>query len=754
MSASIRENVILDSAFEQERYDDALSRAGLDHDISLFPDGDRTEIGEKGVTLSGGQRQRVSLARVLYSRAPIVVLDDPLSAIDPGLATHILDQAIVPLSMSALVIMTSHAPHLVDAEIPGVTLWRLTEEKSLTMVYSGTNIRTPDSPGIAPALLFSESGESGLEEDEDNTNNAEGGSNALSSGPPKAVISKEDRATGSVQWRHYLAYGRALGWLSVGAIGLGLLLARAFSVWRDMWLAEWTNQAEKDPQVNNGKYLGGYFGLIVATSVAEAGTNVLVVVASAVAGSKYHRGALGGVVGSPMAFFDATPLGRILNRFSKDMATMDSGVLSMLVTVAMTLIKLMAILVVIGSAIPWFLLAAPLIGLIYYPIAVLFQVSKRELQRTSSTVASPVFAHVTASIDGLSSVRAYSLSESFMARHVQNIDRVARVWLGKVGSNRWFFLRLALLGAAVVTFSAILAVSSVARGSITSATAGLCLLYASQLTSGLVRLVAALTKIEVQMNSVERLGYYIGLPQEEEAVDREAGARLDWGPSEGAIELQNVSLRYREDLPLVLNGVTLRIEGGSKVGIAGPSGSGKSTLISTLFRTTPLASGSVSIDGMDTADVSLHELRSALAIIPQDAHLFTGSLRFNLDPREERSDAEIWHALTSVGMADKVESRGEGLEVVVKGNFSVGEAQLLCMARALLRSAQIIVIDEGTASVDAESDAVIQQVIRSVFAACTVLTIAHRVHTIMDYDRVVVLEDGVVVRDGVPGDVL
>ncbi|KNC48450.1 multidrug resistance-associated protein Mrp2 [Thecamonas trahens ATCC 50062] len=722
LSASLRANIVLDAEFDAPRYAAALTAAGLEHDLTLLPAGDATEIGEKGVNISGGQKQRVALARVLYSRAPIVLLDDPLSAVDPEQAATIFEAAIRPLAERAVVVVATHS--LAFEQIPGLRIYHVAAGRAeLASPRTLAAQESSNEPAALPAGTLPD----------DNRERAPHDAAAVAAGAKLKV--KEDRASGSVVAKDYLQYARALGWTAVGTIALGLVAMEALDVGRNMWLSKWTHAASERGGADNSKYLGGYFGLIVASGVATALTATLVFTASAVAGTKYHAAALVGVTASPLTFFDATPLGRILNRFSKDVADMDSGVLPVLVRVIMTLLKAGAVVCVIGAATPWFLLAVPFIALTYYPVSVVYQRSKRELQRTGSIVTSPLIAHVAGVIEGLASVRAYGLEESFADKHTRNVEATARVWNGKVNTNRWLLLRLSLLGGGVVSLSGCLAVSAASQGTITAATAGLALLYASQLTGALIQLCAAVTRVEVRMNAVERLGHYFDLPSEARAVG---------GPQNGT-----AAARWRV------------VDARAKVGICGASGAGKSSLLAALFQTVPLAGGSIRIDGDDIREVGLVALRRSLAIIPQDAQLFLGTLAFNMDPTGTTRPEAMWQALEAVGMAEvlrdkayELDADADPLDLELKNNLSCGEAQLVCMARALVRDARIIVIDEGTASVDAESDARIQHVIRTAFADRTVLTIAHRLATLADYDRLLVMVDGEVAEYDTPAALL
>jgi len=444
-----------------------------------------------------------------------------------------------------------------------------------------------------------------------------------------------------------------------------------------------------------------------------------------------------------MSFFDTTPVGRILNRFSKDQYVIDQTLPRTVTMFTVIAFASVLILVVIGSVTPFFLTAVIPLAWIYLQVQMYYIRTSREVQRLDGVSRSPIYSHFDETLSGVSSIRAFSRDEEFIKQNEDKLDLNQRAYWCTQVANRWLGLRLELLGTAVVGLAALFCV--VERENIDPGAAGLSLTYALQTTALLTWLVRMYTEVESQMVAVERLDQFARIPREALPVIPGSRPPADW-PSQGQIEFRNYQLRYREGLDLALRGISLTIRPKEKIGIVGRTGAGKSTLMLALFRLVEAAGGSILIDGIDISTIGLEDLRSKISIIPQDPTLFNGSFRTNLDPSGTASTEEILSVLESVHLRDLVEKSGGVDSKITEGgaNISVGQRQLMCLARALLRRSRIIVMDEATASVDFETDTLIQETIRTEFADCTVLIIAHRINTILNCDRVVVLDQGLV----------
>jgi len=445
----------------------------------------------------------------------------------------------------------------------------------------------------------------------------------------------------------------------------------------------------------------------------------------------------------PMSFFDTTPAGRILNRFSKDQYAVDQSLPRTISMFVVILFAAVSILLVIGVVTPFFLTAVIPLTYIYVLVQQYYIRSSRELKRLDSVSKSPIFSHFDETLNGVATIRAFKRSDDFISENEGRLDTNQRAYFISTTANRWLGIRLELLGAVVVGLASLFCV--IERENIDAGSAGLSLTYALQTTALLNWLVRMYTETESQMVAVERLVEYSRIPTEAPAIIAHRSPPKNW-PSQGEIVFKDFKLRYRKGLELILRGITCTIKPQEKIGVVGRTGAGKSTLMLALFRLVEPADGSITIDGVDISTIGLKDLRSRISIIPQDPTLFTGTFRSNLDPFEQYQDYEIMTVLDSVHLRKLVESNG-GINAEVAeagGNISVGQRQLMCLGRALLRRSKIIVMDEATASVDFETDSLIQETIRKEFAECTVLIIAHRIHTIESCDRVMVLDSGVI----------
>lgn len=569
-----------------------------------------------------------------------------------------------------------------------------------------------------------------------------------------SLIVKEDKevgqVTGRIYWKYISAYG-VISFLFLIALWSSEQAVRILTNW---WLSQWTN-AEVESQAAQraglssddfsrtyyiGIYLAFAFGYVLLTST-RATANLL----SALRASRIiHLRALAAIIRAPVAFFDTTPIGRILNRFSKDTDDVDFLLSMSMSEFGNCIMQLLATLIFIAIIQPWILVGIAPLGIIYYFLQKYYRRSNIELQRLDAVSRSPIYAHFSESLAGVDTIRAYRLENDFALSSDKRVDDNHRAYFCVRMANEWLSGRLDIIGACVVFLTAILSI--VRRDVITASLAALTLSEALDVTLFLKAAVTSGAMFENRFNSVERLVAYWELPQEAPAKLKDHTPPDDW-PHDGRIEFKDVEMKYRPELDPVLKGVSFIVEPGDKVGIVGRTGSGKSSLIVALFRIVEPYAGSITLDSINLLTIGLEDVRSRIAAIPQDPVLFSGSVRTNLDPYNRHTDAELWESLGHVALKEVVSGLSEGLSSrVAEGgdNFSVGQRQLLCVARALLRRPRVLVADEATASVDSETDSLIQKTIRKQFKHCTVLTIAHRLNTVLDSTRVLVMEDGYV----------
>ncbi|KAI8621186.1 P-loop containing nucleoside triphosphate hydrolase protein [Chytriomyces sp. MP71] len=740
-NATLKENILFGNDYDEERYRATISACALEPDLRVLPAGDLTSIGERGINLSGGQKQRVNLARLLYYDADIVLMDDPLSAVDAHVGKHLFEECIVGAMSSKTRVLVTHQLHFLG---------------KVDHVIVMNNGEITEQGGYAD-LLAKEEGEFsrlirnyGATEKEDEDDETVGAKkenkkvgeavNGTSFG--KDIIVTEDRDTGSVKADVWLGYIQALGGVPF-VVGCLLLLVsmQGVKLGNDFFLADWTSNTLP---LSQGAYTGIYLSFGAVLCLLTFSFGVFFAYAGTRAAKQLQNRAISRIIRAPVHFFDTNPMGRILNRFSKDQDTIDQILADSYRQFLTSLASALSTFILIIYATPIFVVPLFPILLMYYFMQRLYRNTSRELKRLDSTSRSPLYANFGATLLGLPTIRAYGEQSRF----IRNNDAATNAnnspyWLLAV-SQMWLSVRLQFLGALLVFFAAMFGV--LGSTTISAAILGLQLTYALQVTQILNQFVSQFTNIEIAMNAVERVNHFANHVDTEGAAIIESHRPPKGWPGNGSVSFKNVTMRYSADQPLVIKGVSFDISDKQKVGVVGRTGSGKSSLMQVLFRMVEPESGEVIVDGINTKSLGLTDLRSRLAIIPQDPVLFSGTFRSNLDPFNEHTDSEVWDAVTRAGLKNKV-SESHGLEGFIQDggdNLSVGQRQLLCLARAMLKKPKILVMDEATANVDYETDAFIQAALRTDFQNSTILTIAHRLNTIIDYDRVLVLDAGLV----------
>ncbi|OWF40077.1 Multidrug resistance-associated protein 1 [Mizuhopecten yessoensis] len=569
------------------------------------------------------------------------------------------------------------------------------------------------------------------------------------------LIQAESVETGTVKMTVFLSYLKSVGPILSCIIILFYILYNIASVYSNIWLSEWSNDeaatvngtvdtAQRDLRL--GVY--GALGLVQGTVIVFA--SLCLYLGNVMAGRHLHAGMLKNIMASPMEFFDTTPLGRMVNRFSKDIDVLDVTIPRTFEAWLACLLRVLSVPVVIGYSTPLFLTVLIPLGLLYFVIQRFYVATSRQLKRLDSVSRSPIYSHFGETVTGVTTIRAYKQQERFISESEGKVDENNICYFPSIIANRWLAIRLEFVANCIVFFAALFAV--LGRDELSAGLVGLSITYALNVTQTLNWLVRMTCELETNIVAVERVKEYSETPTEAawEIEDKKPDPK--W-PETGKVTFENYGTRYREGLDLVLKGITCEVQPGEKVGIVGRTGAGKSSLTLALFRIIEKAQGSIIIDGIDIASLGLHDLRSKITIIPQEPVLFSGTLKMNLDPFEQYSDAELWRALEHAHLKSFVKELPTELmyECSEGGeNLSVGQRQLVCLARALLRKTKILVLDEATAAVDLETDDLIQNTIRTEFHDCTILTIAHRLNTIMDYDKIMVLDAGVIREYEIP----
>ncbi|KAG9009269.1 hypothetical protein FRB94_012338 [Tulasnella sp. JGI-2019a] len=871
--ATIKDNILFGSPYEEQRYQDVVSACALEPDLKVLDDGDETEIGSRGVSLSGGQKARVALARAVYARTKHVLLDDPLAAVDSHTARHLYENVLCgPLMEHRTCILVTHHVDMVqpgayylvrmldgridtqgtieDLESRGL-LEAIVRDSSLQHTGaegSGTKTPSDDAETIAGAVVEGKT-------DGEASKPAEGPEITTPPTSPASLVAKksrrlikdEARAKGNVKWNIYKTYLKAAKYRTWVLTILIIAWWQCYGIIERLWIKTWgehyntatvaylNHQADNSyiGQQDTYEYLSYlwpdimsssensnamasnltasgiterlpsatehplfYVAIYAAIGVAAALTAVInsfVMYTGAYRASKVlFTQLLKVIVRSPMRFFDTTPAGRILNRFSSDISTVDSSLSSSLRSTALYIANFIASVITVIVVVPPFAFPAAVISYLYYRFSYGYVITGRMLRRMESTTRSPIFAAFGDVLEGLVTVRAFSSEKRFVERTHSKVDLTIKMWYGFWMSNRWLLLRFDSLGALSTLMATIFALARLSAG-----LAGLTITSAMSFTTAVYWTCRTITTLEMDLNSVERVVEYLDLPQEPPAIIESNRVPAYWPSSTSSemVVVDNLVIKYAPDLPAVLHGVSFTLKPQERVGLLGRTGSGKSTLAMALLRFVDPTEGRIIMDGLDILKIGLYDLRSRVTIIPQDAVLFSGTIRDNLDPFDDHTDEECLDVLSRVHLntnessstlvssrvsaapsiqegsdnesppsattshteATQVKDLKQGGVITLKtkvgaggANFSQGQRQLIAMARALLRQSSIIIMDEATSSIDFAADEAVQKTIREEFTNALLITIAHRIRTVIDYDRLIVMDQGRIVEIDTP----
>ncbi|XP_047033956.1 ATP-binding cassette sub-family C member 4-like isoform X2 [Helicoverpa zea] len=757
---SVRQNILFGQTFQKSRYMEVCKVCALERDISLFPHGDKTIVGERGVSLSGGQRARINLARAVYKEADIYLLDDPLSAVDTQVAKHIFERCIKRYLANKTVVLVTHQLQFIKSVDQVVILDKgkiiangafdeLDENELKIIKLMNENVREvhedENMQGVqSTSMLFQQSTLSlhrrhwSMMLD-----------NSCADQKPEAEAQTIGRVQGSV-YREYFMAGAPFCFFII--VCFLFLLAQFCASACDYWISLWSNVEDRlsgDPTTDvliwaewglGRREFVYIFGIITLATIMVALIRAFFFFSLCMKSSiKLHDQMFESISRSPMSFFHSNPSGRILNRFSKDMGAVDEMLPQAMIDCFQIILNLAGVLLVIlmtdiTLSIP---IAAAMV--IFYIFRVIYIRTTGAVKRLEGITRSPVFGHVNATILGLATIRSFGAEFLLAEEFDRHQDLHSAAWYLFITCSRAFgyFLDLiCLMFIMCVTFSCLM------KTDMDGSNVGLAITQSISLTGIFQWGMRQSAEMENQMTSVERVLEYTKLPQESglrSSQDKKPPA--DW-PAEGAINFDNLSLKYSPDGSYVLFKLNVSIRPREKIGIVGRTGAGKSSIIQALFRLAYLE-GTVTIDGVDITSIGLHDLREKLSIIPQEPVLFSGTIRKNLDPFDQYPDALLIKALNNVELQAEGDEDSLYKQVAEGGsNFSVGERQLVCLARAIVHNDKILVLDEATANVDAQTDKLIQTAIRLHFNQCTVLTVAHRLNTIIDSDKILVLDAG------------
>lgn len=809
MGASVRDNILFGLNYEHDFYQRVLRACALEPDLAILPDGDMTEVGEKGVSLSGGQRARVALARACYARADIYLLDDPLAAVDAHVGAHLFKHVIGPEGMlkTKTRILTTNTVAFLPQANQIVSLRRgvfLKERGTYDQVMqargdiynliNGLGKQAARRRGedeeqvdVAAEAPRDESIEV-VDYDRELTHGQQHSEEALketkfhrrlstsSMQRPKPLSKrqikvetlrqlretrqqKEKSEQGNVSWDVYHEYASSASMVGFVLYIIAQTSTQVLQVARDIVLKQWgTHNSETNGgSPADARFYLTMYGLVgIVASVAICIAPFILYTWLAISSArKFHDGLFKGILRAPLQWFETIPTGRLLNLFSRDVNVIDETLPRVLNGFFRTMIVVLGVLVVVSVSVPPFLVVIVPLGFIYRAVLRYYLATSREIKRLDAVSKTPIFTWFQESLGGLSTIRAFGQEERFRATNEARVDRNQQCYFPSVTCNRWLAVRIEFIGSSVILIASMLAVGIVVNGGrMDAGLLGLMMSQALSTTQTLNWVVRSASEVEQNIVSVERVMSYTGT-EPEAPYETEEKPPAEW-PRQGKIEFRNYSTRYRKELGLVLKKLDFTIQDGERIGVVGRTGAGKSSLTLALFRIIEAAEGEIVIDGVDCSKIGLKDLRSSLAIIPQDPQLWEGTLRDNLDPAAAYSDDALWKSLTQARLKEYISTLPGGLDASLTegaSNFSAGQRQLLCVARALLRGSKILVLDEATSSVDLATDDQIQEVVRKEFKGTTI-TIAHRLNTILDSDRVLVLKDGAIAELDTPNTLL
>jgi ABC-type multidrug transport system fused ATPase/permease subunit len=771
MNGSVRDNILFGRELDEARYWAVVRQCAIEHDLAGLPHGDHTLIGDKGINLSGGQKARINLARAVYGQPQVALLDDPLSAVDAKVANVMFYKCICEglLRGTTRLLVTHQLAIVPNADYVVVMRnGRIDEQGTYEeLMAHGTSFAAMMTKFIGEDLAKESAYEEVIEEDE--TSDEEEGEET--SGGEKAfdestVSINYDQHADSARHHHHLHlhhghphgqhhgrkakkgmygfyFGLAGGWLTILLAFLVVGVNEFVRIGNDLWLMTvWAEDLLGLPTRSYQLVYASFgLGLVVMTWLSI----VVFVMAGYVAAKRFHERAVTSLFRSPIAFFESTPIGRIVNRFSRDMEVIDAplpdAVFYLMYIVGMLLSTILIILCSSYQAFLALLVALAMIFALQY----LYTQLIRKLAKLYNGAVNPFMTHVSETYSGLSVIRVFNNEGIMLRRFHELADEVTKVGFVMAVLKRWTSVRAELTGALLVLIASILSLHL----RISSSLAGLLISHILLAISFIDIFVKQYAEVEVNMVAVSRLSQYAN-DLEGEAMDETALPGLDpaW-PRSGAIEFRDLTLAYKPHLPPVLHGISASIRHGERIAVIGRTGAGKSTILSAIFRMVEPASGTILVDGVDIRQLSLTQLRARLTIIPQEPVLFSGTLRFNLDPEGKLSDAAIWAALEAVNSRGFVAKLADKLDTAVQDfgeNFSLGQRQLICLARAILRKSPVVLLDEPTASMDLETDEMVQEAIRRCFRDSTVISISHRLGGIEAYDRVMVMDSGRIVE--------
>ncbi|KAK0644149.1 ABC transporter [Cercophora newfieldiana] len=742
LNQSIRDNIVAFSPYNEGFYDRVVEACQLNEDLKQLPNGDKTIIGSRGLSLSGGQKQRVALARAVYNRRPIVILDDILKGLDADTYSKCFTAVLGPEglfrtgSRTTIVMATHnvqllpHADHIVVLGEDG----RIIEQGKFR-----------DLKGDVSRLGLKElSQEVNLQEIEEELSNkkellAKIASSKEAKNTEKATDT-EDRARGRRNADALISYMRSMGTAKLITFGLLTLGSTGFRFAGPLWLNVWASASQEDASSRVGYYVGIFvmFGILSVVSLALQFW-IFVVSIVPYSAKLLHRRVLVAAMQAPLSFFVSTDTGEIVNRFSQDMTLVDMQLPTGFMMTYSTLVATVAQVALTCVASGWLALSIPGLILLLFFLQKFYLRTSRQMRLLDLEAKAPIFAFFISSFEGLTAIRAYGWTKAADEANLKRLDESQKPYYLFWMMQRWLglVLDLAVGGLAVLLVGLAVAL----KDQINPGLLGVALTSVMSIGVSMSMLIQMWTLLETSLGAITRINHFeADTPRE---VDGPGMPAPGW-PPQGGIQITGLSAKYGDQT--VLSDLTFSIGPGEKVAICGRSGSGKSTLMMLLLRIYQPEAGTITIDDTDTSTLNLNALRESVLALPQDPMFLAGTVRYNLDPVGRCTDEQIRTALEKTGIRDVIDEKG-GLDADLNTDWlSAGQRQLFCLARAMLRKSHVLLLDEATSSLDRTTETFVSELVRTEFKDWTVITVAHRLETIVDFDKVLVLQDGHIVE--------
>ncbi|CAG2102441.1 unnamed protein product [Medioppia subpectinata] len=766
-NGTIRDNILFGRPFDHKLYHKILFMCALEEDLKNLSAGDMTVVGDRGSTLSGGQRARINLARALYLNADIYLLDDPLSAVDASVAKHIFENCVLDFLRDKCVLLVTNQMQFLKRSTKILYLMSgrcLAFGAYNDLLNSGIDfmaiLKEPNTENNTDAEDTDSSDNSVKVMDKKRQSNNKNSAKLMVKG---FNIDDDNENTGAIGLRVYFDYFTAdSGCTLIGFALLSTLVTQFLFHMTDYWLTFWDDNKSESVTTTSDTNRKN----IMIYSLMSCGLFVFATLRSmtffhmCLRSSHFcHNQIFDRLLRTSMAVFDYMPIGQILNRFTRDIGILDETLPQKLFDLNLALIQLIGLLTVVITANHYFILPVLVFATVLYIVRRLYVKPSQAMRKFEAMTRSPLYSHISTTMEGLTTIRAFGVQELFRRQYSAYQNDHTSTWWLQVSTARFFGVCLDYIGFVFITI--VISLLLVFRSDVSDTSAGLVFSSILAMISIAQWAIKRTVDVEIWMTSLLRLKQYLHLPEERmEMEDSEDGVEkrkrfqipAEW-PKSGQITVRNLRMTYPNNSgELILKNISLKILNGQKIGIVGRTGSGKTSLINALFRLMP-SDGNITVDGININNIGLKDLRKNISIIPQEPTVFNGSIRANLDPFEEFTDEEVWRALDAVQLKTLVQSLPERLRAVISEEaltLSVGQKQLICLSRAILRKNRILILDEATANVDHKTDALIQTAIKTKFSDCTVITVAHRIETIIDCDRILVMKEGMIVDDNCP----